>query len=306
MKLSRKFLIVTSLAVCAGLLFGSFSIVKAKTAEEILAKIAELKAQIAELKVQLIEIQGEEPAAFEGIPPDFIFKGKPRYGMKNNEIKYLQIILKAKIGPPTYPENVPATGYFGPITRASIIKFQEKYAGEVLAPLELVKGTGFAGNKTKDKLNDILEEGDGIKTTICHVPPGNPDNAKTITVGESAIDAHLAHGDNVGACDDEGGGDTTPPVISDIEATDITATSTKITWLTDEEADSKVWYATSTPLIITNSTSVESSSDLVLNHEIGLFSLTASTTYYYIVTSADSALNTATNSTEDAFSTLAE
>ncbi len=41
---------------------------------------------------------------------------------------------------------------------------------------------------------------DQKKVTICHVPPGNPANAHTISVGESAVSAHLAHGDYTGAC----------------------------------------------------------------------------------------------------------
>lgn len=44
------------------------------------------------------------------------------------------------------------------------------------------------------------EEDEEEKVTICHIPPGNPDNAKTITVGASAVDAHLAHGDTLGPC----------------------------------------------------------------------------------------------------------
>lgn len=39
------------------------------------------------------------------------------------------------------------------------------------------------------------------QVTICHIPPGNPNNAHTITVGASAVDAHLAHGDYLGPCD---------------------------------------------------------------------------------------------------------
>jgi hypothetical protein len=40
------------------------------------------------------------------------------------------------------------------------------------------------------------------KVTICHVPPGNPENAHTITIGASAVPAHLENheGDRVGAC----------------------------------------------------------------------------------------------------------
>src|SRR3989344_4703745 len=47
---------------------------------------------------------------------------------------------------------------------------------------------------------------DGIKdkVNICHKPPGNPGNAHTITIGASAIKAHIAHGDTVGKCDDDG------------------------------------------------------------------------------------------------------
>jgi hypothetical protein len=41
---------------------------------------------------------------------------------------------------------------------------------------------------------------DEQQVTICHIPPGNPDNAHTITVGASAVPAHLAHGDTLGPC----------------------------------------------------------------------------------------------------------
>lgn len=43
----------------------------------------------------------------------------------------------------------------------------------------------------------------GEEVTICHIPPGNPSNAQTITVGASAVNAHLNHGDTLGECDDE-------------------------------------------------------------------------------------------------------
>jgi hypothetical protein len=40
------------------------------------------------------------------------------------------------------------------------------------------------------------------KVAICHIPPGNPSNAHTIIVSESAVAAHLAHGDSLGECED--------------------------------------------------------------------------------------------------------
>jgi hypothetical protein len=55
------------------------------------------------------------------------------------------------------------------------------------------------------------------KTTICHIPPGNPANAHTLCVGTPAVDAHLAHGDRLGSCCDDGtaGNPTDPPPPTD-------------------------------------------------------------------------------------------
>lgn len=42
-----------------------------------------------------------------------------------------------------------------------------------------------------------------VKITICHVPPGNPDNAHEITVAEASLPAHFPHGDTLGTCEGE-------------------------------------------------------------------------------------------------------
>ena len=42
----------------------------------------------------------------------------------------------------------------------------------------------------------VVEE----KITICHIPPGNPGKANTLTIDASAWPAHEAHGDKKGAC----------------------------------------------------------------------------------------------------------
>lgn len=42
-----------------------------------------------------------------------------------------------------------------------------------------------------------------VKVLVCHVPPDDPDNAHTITIAESAIHDHLAHGDVEGMCCEE-------------------------------------------------------------------------------------------------------
>lgn len=39
------------------------------------------------------------------------------------------------------------------------------------------------------------------KVTICHIPPGDPDNPQTLSVAVSAVAAHQSqHGDTLGAC----------------------------------------------------------------------------------------------------------
>ena len=59
----------------------------------------------------------------------------------------------------------------------------------------------FETTFTSDKLLTASEFASHLNSaTICHIPPGNPSNAHTITVGKSAVKAHLAHGDHEGPC----------------------------------------------------------------------------------------------------------
>lgn len=74
------------------------------------------------------------------------------------------------------------------------------------------------GTVEHDALVRACDPQDAKKTTICHVPPGNPANAHTLCIGNAAVPAHLGHhqGDHVGACAVETrcpppAGGTTPP-----------------------------------------------------------------------------------------------
>lgn len=70
--------------------------------------------------------------------------------------------------------------------------------GGVGAPVDGAKGIfGFDAAGQKQPAADQYEQ----KVTICHRPPGNPSNAQTLRVGQSAVAAHLQnHPDSMGPC----------------------------------------------------------------------------------------------------------
>jgi hypothetical protein len=46
--------------------------------------------------------------------------------------------------------------------------------------------------------NNISDNHERVE--VCHIPPGNTEAANTITISKNAVDAHLEHGDSIGAC----------------------------------------------------------------------------------------------------------
>jgi beta-lactamase superfamily II metal-dependent hydrolase len=84
--------------------------------------------------------------------------------------------------------------------------------------------------------------------------------------------------------------DTDPPVISNVQASAITASGATITWTTDEASNSAVEYG-----LTTSYGSSASNTANVSNHSIALSGLSANTLYHYRVKSTDSAGNTATS-----------
>jgi len=151
--------------------------------------------------------------------------------------------------------------------------------------------------------NDRDSKHEEKKVEICHTSFLRWN--RTLEVSSSAVNAHLAHGDTVGKCNkSDDNDDIAAPVISNITS-NVGTTTARVNWNTNEASNSKVWYATGTPLVLGGNTLSKSSSDKVTDHSLALSELTASTTYYFIVESADTAGNAAT-STEHSFITLGE
>jgi len=57
------------------------------------------------------------------------------------------------------------------------------------------------------------------KVLVCHIPPGNPENAHTICIAPAAVPAHLAHGDYLGPCTD----DKSAPVVEIMDELSVSA-----------------------------------------------------------------------------------
>jgi peptidoglycan hydrolase-like protein with peptidoglycan-binding domain len=73
--------------------------------------------------------------------------------MSGDDVKLLQNMLAAD---GVFTEQ--ASGFFGKLTEAAVIRFQEKYAAELLRPVGLSKGTGIVGPGTRKKINDAFKK----------------------------------------------------------------------------------------------------------------------------------------------------
>ena len=155
------------------------------TVASLQALIEQLQQQIKELQDQLAKLKTE----VEEVKEELKLTKNLRKGLSDEEVKELQKFLSQFRE--IYPEGL-ITGYFGPLTEKAIKKFQEKHD---------IPATGLVGPLTRGKINEFLEEeAKEEKVTICHIPLGNPAAAHTLIIAQSALEAHLGHGDSTGSC----------------------------------------------------------------------------------------------------------
>ncbi len=151
---------ITAIALTLAL---AFSVAGPVLAED--PTIESLLAQIQQLQALITQLQGGGtttpttgiPAACTGVSS---FNRNLSLGAKGTDVKCLQALLNMDTTTQVAVFGVGSKGqeteYFGGLTRTAVIKFQNKYAAEVLTPIGLTTGTGFVGTLTRTKLNSML------------------------------------------------------------------------------------------------------------------------------------------------------
>jgi peptidoglycan hydrolase-like protein with peptidoglycan-binding domain len=133
---------------------------------DIQSEMDALEEMLADLAAELgtttedTEEEATETVSVEGIPADFAFSTPMGQGAEGVAVQYLQILLNADPATQVAASGVGSAGnettYYGPATAAAVVKFQNKYASEVLTPLGLTAGTGYFGNSSIAKANALL------------------------------------------------------------------------------------------------------------------------------------------------------
>ncbi|OHA89346.1 MAG: hypothetical protein A2653_01490 [Candidatus Zambryskibacteria bacterium RIFCSPHIGHO2_01_FULL_43_25] len=320
------------LSVAAAFMLSPFGVINAQTTNAALsAQVQSLLDQIKNLQTQIETLRAAQQQvvqATQAIQGTLSLIRGLSQGMSGDDVSALQITLAAD--PSVYPEGL-VTGYFGPLTAQAVKKFQKKFG---------IEQVGFVGPKTLKELNRELnrlaivrtsddddDDDDGSSSSSSTtsakwcIPPGHliaPGWLKKNNSGVSSIVSVCSGTIPPGIAKKLPGWgsstttptttppvvDTAAPVISGVFATSTTAVMTIIKWTTDENATSRVWYSTTSPVSIAGTINT-GTNDLVNNHSVPLSDLATSTAYYYLVVSGDGSGNTATSS-QYSFTTLSE
>ena len=161
---------------------GMPSSLSAQGSADLHAQINNLLLQLGKLQQQLIAFQsGQQMNGLPNrIPQGFVFASDLAEGTTSTEVKYLQIALNMDTATQVAVEGFGAPGnessYFGNRTKAGLIRFQQKYASEILTPQGKTLATGVFDEFTKAKLNRIL----------AGIPAGSPSAVASPSVSPTA------------------------------------------------------------------------------------------------------------------------
>jgi hypothetical protein len=89
-----------------------------------------------------------------------LFSRTLQIGMHGFDVRRLQVFLNrdtdTRVAVSGAGSPLRETSYFGILTKQAVMRFQEKYAGEILTPLGLRRATGIAGQATLRKIYELL------------------------------------------------------------------------------------------------------------------------------------------------------
>jgi hypothetical protein len=141
---------LTSVLVAAALIIGfAFAFAAPAKADT----ISDLQAQIATLMAQISGLKGGSTTTSSSAC--FTFTRNHKNGDKGGEVMEIQKFLNSSSDTQVSAAGAGSPGNetstFGPATKKAVIKFQEKYASDILSPVGLTKGNGnwYAGTRAK-------------------------------------------------------------------------------------------------------------------------------------------------------------
>lgn len=308
---------IGTVVAIGSMVLGSFAPAFAQTSSSSLQTIIQsLQNQLTTLRAQVEarnNAQIQVNTTVGGIKNTLKLISQLREGASGDDVKLLQTILAAN--PDIYPERL-ITGRFGALTAKAVRRFQK---------LNGLDQVGIVGPKTLEKLNKELEKNplakekdedenededknengrrghensSSTKGRLCAiVPPGHFIAPGWLRKNDKPLipPCQILPPGIIWQLPTSTIPDVTTPIISSVIATGIASSSAHIAWSTNEPANSKVTYSTSTPVSSGTQVTVTDSA-FVTSHNLILPSLNASTTYYFFVASQDAANNTATSS----------
>jgi hypothetical protein len=134
--------------------FGFAPTAGAQSNDDLQAQITALLATIASLQAQISgNVSGSISCPIGGFTTDLTV------GSTGAQAMAVQVFLNSMADTQVAVAGAGAPGmetaYFGALTRAAVIKFQQKYAAQVLAPVGLSVGTGFWGPSSRAHANAL-------------------------------------------------------------------------------------------------------------------------------------------------------
>ena len=161
--------VLLSVAMLLGVTFAFATPAQAQTLESLQAQIQLLLAQIAAL-------QGGGSQQAGGLACT-VFTRNHSQGDTGGEVMALQKFLNSVDGTQIATTGAGSPGnetsYFGGLTKAAVVKFQDKFAADVLTPVGLSKGTGYWGASSRAKANALCASAPPPGTTPPPVTGGN-------------------------------------------------------------------------------------------------------------------------------------